>query len=106
MMQHIHYGDWTIEWEFKEEGGYDFYLCAEMREPQVLRTEIHRYWVKTSLDLEVSLRECHELIQEITRQQRRATMDTILSFHDKYRLPTTEKARSTSDMEDADRVPF
>ncbi len=106
MMQHIHYGDWTIEWEPGDYGAYNFYVCTQQRESIVMRVEVHRYWVMTSLNIESCIQECRALILEITNRQNRVMRDTILSFHDDHRPPDSQTELPLLNTAQIDNIPF
>ena len=106
VMQHVHYGDWTIEWEPGDYGAYEFYISTQQRESIVMRVEVHRYWVMTSVHIESCIQECRALILEITDRQRRVMRAAIWAFHYDRRPPSPQTEPLVSEQEQADTIPF
>jgi hypothetical protein len=105
-MQHIHYGDWTIEYVRGDGGEYNVYICIKLCIPRSMSFERYCYWVMKSTSSEDSIKECKDLIDKITARQNRVIMTEILSLHDKHKPKDTPEQPPAFDAEDRDDVPF
>ncbi len=77
---HIHYGDWTIDWASVDPLGFDFWVGKDILRPHDLKTDIFRVKVGFFRDPNKGLKSCYHVIDLCVEEQRRVTVELVEKY--------------------------
>jgi hypothetical protein len=106
MMQHIHYGDWTIKWGEQEPDGFKVWISTTLLIPGGKHLELYSLFLEYFESPEMGIYRGKRIIDLIVVDQRQLIEHVAHDYLSSLKPPIPVQETGVVEMENSDEIPF
>jgi hypothetical protein len=106
LIQHIHYGDWTIEWGEYDRVGHRVWISSNLPRPGRGETQVYTYFVSFFESPEMGVYRCKQIIDLVEKEQRRLIDRIATEYLESLKPEIPKEEAAVVYAEDSPEIPF